>query len=148
MQAPDVRLSLYLFEGCPWCERVRVAVKDLGLEVEERNIRRDATHAEALHKAMGRGTVPVLRIDDGDESRWMPESADIVRFLYDTYGHGRTPALLASGFIQRFVGVLAVVFIVGGFFVPGSWGKVLFVLAAIAIVTRNSVPFLGRLRGR
>lgn len=84
-------LSLYLYDGCPFCERVRSAVRDLDLEIEERNILRDAQHARDLVEARGRRTVPVLRIskDGGDE--WMPESADIVHYLYERYGQGKSP---------------------------------------------------------
>lgn len=86
-------LSLYHFESCPYCARVRRALRDLDLEleVELKDIHRDpAAHAD-LVAAMGRQTVPVLRIEDGDV--WMPESADIIRFLYERFGGGRRPPL-------------------------------------------------------
>ena len=71
----------------PFCLRVRRAIDILGLDVELRNIYEDRAHFDELREARGRTTVPVLRITspDGDE-RWMPESADIVRYLQATYG--------------------------------------------------------------
>jgi glutaredoxin len=81
------KLALYHFDGCPFCMRVRRAIDVLGIDVELRNIYEDREHFEALMEERGRATVPVLRITspNGDE-RWMPESADIVRYLQATYG--------------------------------------------------------------
>lgn len=69
---------------------VQRAIGELGVEVELRDVDRDATHREALFQARGRGTVPVLRIveDAGEGARdeWMPESRDIVNWLRREYG--------------------------------------------------------------
>jgi glutaredoxin len=81
------RLALYHFDGCPFCIRVRGVIGELGLDVEMRNIYEDKTRREELREARGRTTVPVLRITSGDgQDRWMPESADIIRYLQVTYG--------------------------------------------------------------
>jgi len=81
------RLALYHFDGCPFCIRVRGVIGELGLDVEMRNIYEDKTRREELREARGRTTVPVLRITSGDgQVRWMPESADIIRYLQVTYG--------------------------------------------------------------
>ena len=81
------KLALYHFDSCPFCLRVRRAIDILGLDVALRNIYEDRAYFDELREARGRTTVPVLRITspDGDE-RWMPESADIVRYLQATYG--------------------------------------------------------------
>lgn len=86
-------LSLYHFDSCPYCARVRRAVSDLGLEVQLVDIHRDPSAQAELVAATGRPTVPVLHIEEGDV--WMPESGDIVRFLYERFGNGRSPPLLA-----------------------------------------------------
>ena len=80
-------LMLYHFPSCPYCQRVQRALAELGLEVEQRDIRAEPAHAEELRQARGRITVPVLRIlaEDGSET-WMPESADIVRYLKERFG--------------------------------------------------------------
>jgi glutaredoxin len=81
------RLALYYFDGCPYCERVRRVIDELGIDVELRNIFEHSTYLKELNDARGRRTVPVLRIIGADgEERWMPESADIVRYLEATYG--------------------------------------------------------------
>jgi glutaredoxin len=81
------RLALYQFDRCPFCVRVRRAIDELGLDVELRDIHADRNFRGELLDARGRTTVPVLRITSADgEERWMPESADIVRYLRATYG--------------------------------------------------------------
>ncbi|MBW2222756.1 MAG: glutathione S-transferase N-terminal domain-containing protein [Deltaproteobacteria bacterium] len=66
---------------------MRGVIGELGLDVEMRNIYEDKTRREELREARGRTTVPVLRITSGDgQVRWMPESADIIRYLQVTYG--------------------------------------------------------------
>ena len=81
------KLALYQTNSCPFCMRVRYAIEDLGIDVELRHIDKDPSHRQALIEARGRATVPVLRITSPDgEDRWMPESADIVRYLQATYG--------------------------------------------------------------
>lgn len=88
-------LSLYHFDSCPYCARVRRALKDLELDVALADIHRDPAAQADLVAATGRQTVPVLRISDEDEEGdvWMPESGDIIRFLYERFGKGRKPPL-------------------------------------------------------
>ena len=81
------RLSLYFYDGCVFCARVRAVIDMLGIDVELRDIFADAMHRDDLVAARGRTTVPVLRITTADgEDRWMPESSDIVNYLQQTYG--------------------------------------------------------------
>ena len=83
-------LSLYHFETCPFCHRVRRAAQRLGVEVELRDIFESSEHLQALTQATGRRTVPVLRIEEGDEVRWLPESADIIAYLEERFGERAT----------------------------------------------------------
>ena len=79
-------LSLYGYPQCPFCARVLRAIEELDLEIPLLNTMQDSTHRNAVVEATGRGTVPVLRIEGADgEVRWMPESADIIRYLIDQY---------------------------------------------------------------
>ncbi len=65
----------------------RSAIQRLGLDVELRDIRADSKHWDELVAARERGTVPVLKIEAADGAeRWMPESADIIRYLDKAYG--------------------------------------------------------------
>ena len=74
-------LSLYHFDGCPYCERVRTALSRLQLELELRDIHREPKYRDELVAATGKQMVPCLRIENGGKARWMHESADIVRYL-------------------------------------------------------------------
>lgn len=109
MHAP---LTLYYFDSCPYCLRVRRALADLGLEVDLKNVNTDPGAHEELYRATGRGTVPVLRIHEDD--RWLPESRDIVQFLYARFGDGRKPPLRVRLDLQRIivVGVVVLVLVV------------------------------------
>ncbi len=76
------RLSLYEFQSCPFCVRVRDAIRRLGLEIEIRDIHESPEHHRELVEATGRETVPVLRIEGaGGEIRWLPESLDIIDYI-------------------------------------------------------------------
>ncbi len=79
-------LSLYHYDGCFYCGRVRKALERLGVEVELRNIHAEPRHLADLLAARGRQTVPVLRIQKPEGDEWMPESSDIVRYLERRFG--------------------------------------------------------------
>lgn len=74
-------LSLYHRPSCSYCVQVRLAAERLGIALELRDIRQEPRWRDELLAARGRGTVPVLRIDDADGTRWLPESLDIIRYL-------------------------------------------------------------------
>lgn len=88
--APD--LKLYAFPSCPFCMRVSRALDDLGLEVEYEDINQKPEALQALVEARGRRTVPVLRIEQQEgQTTWMPESSDIISYLYERFGEGKPP---------------------------------------------------------
>ena len=74
-------LTLYHYYGCPFCMMVERAIRELGLDVTRLDILEDDQARADLIAATGRKTVPVLKIGDGPDARWMPESRDIVRWL-------------------------------------------------------------------
>ena len=82
----DRELVLYKFDSCPYCVRVMVKAKALGLELEMRDTRRDRAHHEEMVKRTGRTQVPLLFIDG--QPLW--ESADINAWL--TAYASRSPA--------------------------------------------------------
>lgn len=77
------KLTLYYFDGCPYCDLVRRTIRTLAIEhIELKDIWADPLHRNDLLQALGRATVPVLRIESADGVvRWMPESRDIVAYL-------------------------------------------------------------------
>jgi len=60
------KITLYQFEECPYCAKVRAFLDEKGLEYEKVNVprdREDPQRKELLEKS-GVGTVPVIKIDD------------------------------------------------------------------------------------
>jgi glutaredoxin len=81
------QLSLYQFDSCPYCQRVRSALDRLGLAIELRDTRANPAYRDELMAATGKSMVPCLRIEaPGRPVRWMHESADIIRFLEGEFG--------------------------------------------------------------
>ena len=67
--------------------RVRSALDRLNVSIEIRDTLEDPSRLAELIEATGRRTVPVLRIETaGGEVTWLPESADIVRYLEERFG--------------------------------------------------------------
>ena len=80
------KLALYITQLCPFCALVRNAIDGLDVDVELRDVASDSNHHQDLVNARQRATVPVLRVTAPDgQSRWMPESQDIVQYLQKTY---------------------------------------------------------------
>ena len=73
--------SLYQFNLCPFCIKVRRVMRKLNLPIELRNANTDENlKAELLAKG-GSPKVPCLRIGD----KWMYESDAIVKYLEDKF---------------------------------------------------------------
>lgn len=75
------QLKLYQFRGCPFCIKVRRAMKRLALPIELKDAMNDAQSRQELEIGGGKVKVPCLRIEEGNEIRWMYESSDIVAYL-------------------------------------------------------------------
>ncbi|RXJ73260.1 glutaredoxin [Veronia nyctiphanis] len=78
-------IQLYHFNACPFCIKVRAAVKLMGLGLETRNIRENKQYLEELVTGGGKRQVPCLRIEEGDSVRWLYESDDIIAYLKQEY---------------------------------------------------------------
>lgn len=80
-------LALYVSPGCFYCARVTRALGDLGVSLELRDTWANPEFSRDLYGALGRGTVPVLRIEAADGTvTWLPESLDIVAWLKARFG--------------------------------------------------------------
>lgn len=82
MKATPAKLTLFHLAWCPYCLRVRRAALNLGISLDLVDISEDPAAHQALIAVRGRATVPVLRIEHGDEMVWMPESLAIVAYLH------------------------------------------------------------------
>ncbi|MFO8152373.1 glutathione S-transferase N-terminal domain-containing protein [Thioalkalivibrio sp.] len=87
VDAETSELALYQFPACPFCVKVRRAMKRLALNIELRNAQHAGEHRDALIEGGGKAQVPCLRIAQPDGSvEWMYESGDIIRYLEDRFG--------------------------------------------------------------
>lgn len=79
-------LSLYQFAACPFCVKVRWAIRRLGVSIEYKDAKRNAQYAKELVEGGGHLKVPCLRIEKNDgEVEWMYESSDIINYLSQQY---------------------------------------------------------------
>lgn len=82
IDAQTAKLALYQYAACPFCVKVRRAMKRNALNIETRDAKRSEQAKEELVAGGGQLKVPCLRIEDenGDVS-WMYESGDIISYL-------------------------------------------------------------------
>ncbi len=80
-------LRLLHFDACPYCEKVRLSLRRMGLDYESTVI--DPEDRSAVERISGQRLVPVLIDDD----RVIPDSSRILRYLVARYGErGLLPA--------------------------------------------------------
>ena len=72
---------LYYFSSCPFCFKVQIAMTQLGINIEKRNIHQGDKYLKELREGGGSNTVPCLRIEESGKTQWLYESADIVSYL-------------------------------------------------------------------
>tara|TARA_B100000745_G_scaffold300083_1_gene252673 strand:+ start:657 stop:899 length:243 start_codon:yes stop_codon:yes gene_type:complete len=76
-------ITLYALPTCPFCQKVRVKLEELGLEYTELNVQEEK-HRDDLIERGGKKTTPYL-VDDSTDTE-MYESDDIVNYLEEEYG--------------------------------------------------------------
>jgi glutaredoxin len=87
VDAETSRLALYQFVACPFCVKVRRAIRRLGLNIELRDTQMEGEHRWALLEGGGRVQVPCLRIEHDDgRVEWMYESGEIIAYLEGRFG--------------------------------------------------------------
>ncbi len=95
---PRLPLELFEFEACPYCRRVREALSVLDLEAMIRPCPKGGPRfREEVRRRGGKAQFPYLV--DPNTGKEMYESAEIVAYLFERYGAGRPPALLARGLL-------------------------------------------------
>jgi len=83
-RAPKKPLELWSFEASPFCRLVREALCSLEIPYLLHNVGKGSPSREGFVKRSGKMMVPYLA--DPNTDREMFESADIVEYLYATYG--------------------------------------------------------------
>lgn len=75
-------LTLYQFRACPFCIKVRRAMKRLSLNIETRDAQKDGRAREELLQGGGKIKVPCLKVtDEHGNATWMYESSEIIGYL-------------------------------------------------------------------
>jgi glutaredoxin len=75
------RMSIYQFEACPFCVKVRRALRRRGFDVDFRDAKNDKKHEKELIELGGRRKVPCLRIEKDGQDEWIYESKNIIEYL-------------------------------------------------------------------
>ncbi|CAE8708171.1 unnamed protein product [Polarella glacialis] len=110
LKRPTQPLVLYEYEGSPFCRKVREALSMLDVSCEMRPCPgARAGFSQELAQRTGRRTVPYLI--DPNTGEEMFESDDIVDYLFETYGPGKSevPFFLKEP-ISAFTGTYATIF--------------------------------------
>lgn len=80
------KLTLYQFRTCPFCIKVRRAVKRLSLNIEKYDAQHDPQNREELLNGGGKIKVPCLRIvNEQGETSWVYESSVIIKYLQQSF---------------------------------------------------------------
>ena len=79
-------LTLYQYKACPFCVKVRRAMKRQSLSIDTRDVKRCEAAREQLLNGAGDLKVPCLKIEgDGGEVTWMVESGKIIDYLEERF---------------------------------------------------------------
>lgn len=79
-------LSLYQFNACPFCVKVRRNMHRLNVEIDLHDAKNDQSRRQELQEQGGRIKVPCLKIEDGNQTQWLYDSNAIVAYLDQRFG--------------------------------------------------------------
>ncbi len=103
---PEQLLELYEFEGCPHCRLVREVLTELDLDAQIFPCPKGGKrYRRKVIERGGKAQFPYLI--DPNTGTEMYESADIIRYLFTTYGSGQVPLHWQAVELQRVGSVLA-----------------------------------------
>jgi glutathione S-transferase len=92
---PEKTVELYDHEACPFCRKVRDVLSELDLEYIEHTCPKGDRTKRSFVRGKGSEQFPFLI--DPNTGKELFESEDIITYLVDTYGGGRSlPARIAS----------------------------------------------------
>jgi glutaredoxin len=76
------KFSLYQFNACPFCVKVRREIRKFSLDIELRDAKNNIGHKEELMKQGGVHKVPCLRIyHNAKHTEWLYGSSEIIVYL-------------------------------------------------------------------
>ena len=85
VDALTANMTLYQFKTCPFCIKVRRAIKRQSLNIELLDAQHNMQHRQQLEQGGGQVKVPCLKvIDDDGNTNWLYESNQIIGYLQAT----------------------------------------------------------------
>lgn len=81
INAETQTMAIYQFQSCPFCIKVRRALKRMNLNIELRDAQNNAQFRQELLEKGGELQVPCLKLSEGGKDQWMYESSDIIAYL-------------------------------------------------------------------
>lgn len=80
-------LTLYQFNTCPFCIKVRQEMRRLSLTLERVDAQHNPTHRQTLLEGGGVVKVPCLQVlDASGQTQWLYESSAIIAYLRGRFG--------------------------------------------------------------
>ena len=75
-------LTIYQFEACPFCVKVRRFIRKNSLKIELKDAKNNENFKSELVNEGGKHKVPCLRIEKmSSKVEWLYESTEIIKFL-------------------------------------------------------------------
>ena len=81
------KITLYQFEDCPYCAKVRSKLDHIELEYDKINVPRNRENPfrKMLLKNSGVATVPVLKVENRGQEAYIGESDEIIKYIEENY---------------------------------------------------------------
>ena len=80
-------LTLYQFQTCPFCIKVRQEISRLSLNIQRVDAQHEGPDRQALLKGGGQTKVPCLKITDkAGKTQWLYDSEKIIAYLRGQFG--------------------------------------------------------------
>ena len=91
------KLALYHYRACPFCVKVRRAMKRQSLTIGSHDVKRSEIAREQLLTGGGNLKVPCLRIEDQQGGvEWMYESCNIINYLNSRFALEKSATVTAA----------------------------------------------------
>ena len=75
-------LTIYQFEACPFCVKVRRFIRKNSLKIDIKDAKNNNDYKAELVNGGGKHKVPCLRIDKiNSKTEWLYESNEIIKYL-------------------------------------------------------------------
>ena len=84
-------MTLYQFNTCPFCIKVRQEMRRLSLTIEKRDAQHNTDYRNELEQGSGATKVPCLKIVDANgQTQWLGDSNTIVAYLRERFAVSAT----------------------------------------------------------